>query len=322
MMIKKMEINKKTMSTIVVCSEKERIQNFGEDSYSYSFNVDSIGYIAVYDGCGGMGARKYLKVGNKTGARIASKLAAYITDEFYNNQQFKFDNSDAERLKKIFQDSFKKVKLGIENDSCLMLGGDLFKSIPTTASIVSIKNNDSDSIVCEYIWAGDSRGYFLDGDGLCQITKDDLQTEEDAFTNLRSDGRLSNVINADGDFELHERLIELKLPTMIITSTDGSFGYYSTPMNFEYIILKSLMEATNENQWKNSLSKLIIPVTGDDFSICIAVYGFYNFNECKKYFKKRFAYIKKIYIDKIDENTTENELKELWEIYKQSYYRW
>jgi len=64
-----------TGPSIVICPEKEKLAGLGEDSFSYSFVGQEAGYISVFDGCGGMGARKYPKAGNKTGARVASKLA-------------------------------------------------------------------------------------------------------------------------------------------------------------------------------------------------------------------------------------------------------
>lgn len=311
----------KIAPSVVICAEREKLEGLGEDSYSFSFRGGDNGYIAVYDGCGGMGARKYSKANNKTGARIASRLAAYLTDEFYNARQFKYDGMDHERLKVKFKEAFNKVKAAVENDGGFMLGGDLFKAIPTTASIIAIKPQAENELLCEFLWAGDSRGYFLDSDGLCQITKDELQTEEDAFTNLRSDGRMSNVIHADGEFHISERDITLKLPIMIISSTDGAFGYFSTPMDFEHIILKSLCESASIEEWERNLSELIIPVTGDDFAVCIAVYGFEDYKDIKKYFSKRLDYIGRKFIGKINEDTPEQKLEKLWNKYKTSYYR-
>lgn len=307
--------------SIVICAEREKIENLGEDSYSFSFRNGDSGYIAVYDGCGGMGARKYAKVNNKTGARIASRLAALLTDRFYNNQQFKFDGLDYGRFKVSLKENFSRVKKAVDNDGGLMLGGDLFKTLPTTASIVAVKAVSSTELFAEFLWAGDSRGYFLDEDGLCQITADDLQTNEDAFENLRSDGRMSNVVHADGDFTINERDMSFKTPVLLITSTDGSFGYYPTPMDFEYVILKSIVDSSSPAEWEEMLSDMIIPITGDDFALCIAAFGFGCYDEMKQYFTNRCRYIEKEFIDIIDEETTQEDLEHLWNKYKTSYYR-
>jgi len=305
---------------IVICSEREKLAGLGEDSFSYSFGTEDTGYISVFDGCGGMGAKKYPKAGNRSGARVASKLAAYVTDKFYEDKQFRFDGTDCQRLKECLTDEFAKMRNTIETETGAKLGGDLFKTMPTTASIAAVKINGS-SITCEYFWAGDSRGYFLDKEGLCQVTKDDIKTDEDAFSNLRSDGRMSNVIHAEGDFSLNTREIDIDLPAMVITSTDGGFGYYGTPMDFEYIILSSLMESESPEEWESKLSELIIPVTGDDFAVSIAVYGMYDIAGCKEYFKERCQFIKEKYIDTVGENADEDMLLRLWQEYKPGYYR-
>lgn len=312
-------INKKPF--IVLHTEKEKMPGCGEDAFAYSFLNGNIGYIGVYDGCGGMGAKKYTLAGNKTGARIASLLAGYVTDDFYNKNLFCFDGKDAERMKREFSINFKKINEYLKSDdSRIKIGGSLFKSIPTTASIVVLRNNDNKSIDCEYIWAGDSRGYFLDNNGMCQVTADDLDTVEDAFTNLRSDARMSNVINADKDFWLNEKIINIKLPTAVITSTDGGFAYFNTPMEFEYAILKSLYTAENISEWQDNIYNYMSEYAGDDFSIIIAVYGFDSFNKMKSYYKSRFEYLYENFISKISGSDEEN-LKKLWSVYSTSYYR-
>ena len=307
--------------TAVICAEREKLSGLGEDCYSYSFDSTDVGYIAVFDGCGGMGAKTYPKANNKTGARIASRAAACITDEFYGEKLFRFNGTDCRNLQGRLMEAFQRIKTAVDSDGAAVMGGDLFKSLPTTAAIAAIKNNDNSRIVCEYLWAGDSRGYFLDADGLCQVTKDDLKTDEDAFTNLRSDGRMSNVIHADGDFRINSETLILDKPVMVITSTDGAFDYFSSPMEFEYIILKTLMETETPSDWENKLSEVISPVTGDDFAICAALFGFEHFRDCKKYYKERLDYMTKKYMDRIQEGTTEKQLLSLWGSYKVSYYR-
>lgn len=302
-------------------AEKEKIENLGEDKYAYSFTDEQIGYIAVYDGCGGMGAKKYSILNNRTGARIASGYAGYIVDEFYEKNLFSFDGSDAVKLHEVLSRNFKKFNLYLkEYNKSNKISGSLFKSIPTTASIIAIKSADSESIECEYIWAGDSRGYILDEKGICQITSDDTDTEEDAFTSLISDARMSNIINADSEFYLNEKIITVQLPAIIISATDGSFAYFNTPMEFEYAVLKSLDKAKNISQWKNNIIDYISQYSGDDFSMVIAVYGFDDFNQIKNYFSDRLNYLYETFI-KLSENAEYNNLKKLWSLYSETYYR-
>ena len=132
-----------------------------------------------------------------------------------------------------------------------------------------------------------------------ELDMDDLKTEEDAFSNLRSDGRMSNVIHADGDFRINSEILILDKPIMIITATDGAFDYLSSPMEFEHVLLSTLLEADSPAGWEKLLSEAISPVTGDDFAICASLYGFMHFGDCKKYYKERFEYLTEKYMNMI-----------------------
>ncbi len=306
--------------SVVLCAEKEKIQDLGEDAFAYSFTEDGIGYISVFDGCGGMGSKKYAKLRNMSGAKLASALAAYLTDEAYNQKQLTFTQSDNANLKANMKRIFTTMKSYLMKEETVKIGGSLFRSIPTTASIVLLHQTTPDKVQCKYLWAGDSRGYFLDSEGMCQITKDDLDTEEDAFSNLRSDARLENVINGDTDFRLNERTIELKAPAAVITATDGAFGYFTTPMEFEYAILQALYRAGSVSEWEKGIESYISGVAGDDFAIIIAMYGVKTFAEIQQYFRQRFEYLTRTFIAPA-ENADEQKLRMLWNQYSTTYYR-
>ena len=54
----------------------------GEDSLSFDFRRD-VGFMAVCDGCGGLGARRYPAFGQHTGAYVAARVAAQtVFDRF------------------------------------------------------------------------------------------------------------------------------------------------------------------------------------------------------------------------------------------------
>lgn len=306
--------------SFVICSEKEQITNEGEDSFAYSVNNQAVGYIAAFDGCGGMGAKKYPNVGDRSGAKIASMVAAYLTDQFYEKHSFHFDDKDTDCLRKLLANKLQEVKAGIAIPGGLKIGGSMFRELPTTASLVAMKIDDELNLLCEYIWAGDSRGYFLDDMGLCQVTSDDLDTEEDAFSNLRNDAKLSNVVNADTEFQLHHEIRSFSHPVIIITATDGAFGYFNSPMEFEYLLLDTLMTANDLKQWEKNLTDSLIPYAGDDFTIVAAGYGFKNIQDCKSYFSERHHALYRDYIEPMS-NANEDEMLQLWSLYRTDYYR-
>ncbi len=312
-------MNKKGLYTVLL-AEKAKIQDCGEDAYSYSFKDENCGYIAVFDGCGGMGAKKYPTVDGKTGAFIGSHMTAFIMDNFYTKNGFLFDGNDAEKLLDKLTKSLAKLKNHINDGNGIMIKSNMFKELPTTASFVVMKLIAEDTLCCEYLWAGDSRGYYLNSHGMCQITNDDVFTDEDAFTSLRNDAKLKNVIHADGKFELHSEIIKLKLPTIVIVATDGVFGYSLTPMHFEYILLSALYKSDSAEEWEQKIKNAISEVTGDDFSFIGAVFGFSSFDEIKQYFKKRYDKLLSEFITPCN-NADEEQLQELWNLYKRDYYR-
>ncbi len=313
----------KIFNLVDVYSEEKK-EGMGEDYFSYSHpdkcRNDCV-YTAVFDGCGGIGAKRYeTDINVFTGAFLASRACAYKTFEFYNNQSFYFDKRDSMELKLEYTDVLKdlKNKYAIEQSK---LGGSLAgKSFPTTASIVSVKYENR-ILISEFLWAGDSRGYILDEKGLKQITEDDLYGNEDALSNISSDARLSNVINSDTDFELHSRIVTQSSPTLYISATDGCFGYLPTPMHFEYVILNAICISDSINEFESRIRNVFRNAAGDDFTIGVIAAGFESYNSMRMYFRKRERYMYENYIKYLANSRREDIKNTLWEEYKKDYYK-
>ncbi|MBK7637414.1 MAG: hypothetical protein IPJ13_26350 [Saprospiraceae bacterium] len=105
--------------------------------------------------------------------------------------------------------------------------------------------------------------------GLIQISKDDLKLDNDPYENIENDSPLSNMINLEEDFKLNHKACTFELPIIAIVATDGCFGYYSTPMHFEFHLLNSLMQSNVEEEFKNKLIDELGRVSGDDFSLSL-----------------------------------------------------
>ena len=116
----------------------------------------------------------------------------------------------------------------------------------------------------------------LDKNGLAQLTKDDTHIE-DAFENLINDGALTNVLSADGKFEIHYKTMLINEPALIFAATDGCFGYIQSPMEFEYIILKSMMESGTPKMFKSQLCKELSNYAGDDLALGMMSFCFGDF---------------------------------------------
>lgn len=316
---KKASVDRAWFRSMVVYSEM--IKDRGEDYY-LSSALDNYGIIGVFDGCGGSGSRRYAEYDNKTGAYISSR----ITSKAVLNWFYEFCNED----KLLSQNTIEDICIELENrihcalsevksnTEAYKMKGSMLKDFPTTASLI-FYTHKNENVYSAFIWCGDSRGYILQPHGLVQITRDDISVGLDALSNLKNDGQLTNVISADGKFILHGKIIECDKPAILITATDGSFGYFSTPMEFEYVLLKTLIGSANMKEWNVNLNSYLKEVSGDDYTIVISIYGFKNFNILKKTFLHRERDLYDKYLSNL-KNTSESERNDLWQDYKLVYY--
>lgn len=294
---RRMEINS------IFSLTEEMVKNNGEDSFCYRIDEDDF-LIASFDGLGGSGAKKYENYSGKTGAYIASRAVSGVVELWFDNSK------DEKELSDYIQNALNVCKKYADNKTS-RIRGSLSKAFPTTASVITGKMNGNKVDVTCY-WAGDSRCYILDSDGLHQLTADDLDGQ-DAMSNLTNDGVMTNVINASVPFEIHNKHFSFDRPCILLTATDGCFGYLESPMEFEYLLTNSLVKAKNIHEWKIALNERMHDVTGDDYTLCVVICGFNDFGEIKANYVKRNAYVADTYINQ----TTD--VNDMWEIYKKDY---
>ena len=286
-----------------------------EDSYSYCFN-DNGGFIGVFDGFGEMDSTTYSMLGRRTGGYIAGRLAAESTIKMFQNGNFTFSEMDSIKLTSDLKKYIDKVKKNFADNQDTAL-------VPTTASIIACDYSKKDSIMFEYLWAGNSRGYFLDKNGLCQITEDDVVEQISPIDETKKP-RVINLVNAETDFKINIKTVRTDAPTILVTATDGAYGSFATPMEFEYALLYTLNRAKNVAQWESLLRRLVSEFAKDDFAIMIVAFGFDDFKDLKHYFFERTKKMFNEYIEPISKAKEENstsKVEELWNNYKADYYR-
>lgn len=195
----------------------------------------------------------------------------------------------------------------------------MIKALPTTMSMALLDYGQNEIIRCLFLWAGDSRCYALSPKcGLQQITKDDLTRPLDAMENLYHDAPLSNVINADSEFIIHAKQLEIKHPCVIITATDGIFNYFRTPMDFEHALLSTLNKAKNTQEWNQLFFHYIEEVAEDDSTALFFISGYASFRELKMAFLQRYRFLEREYMSKLDEADMEQTVQ-LWMQYRNTY---
>lgn len=323
----------------------EKIPGRGEDAYSCSIN-DKSSYVGVFDGVGGSGAKKYACLYNHTGAYIASRQVALSVKNWFehtvtdncnlpNNDLVScFSEESACTLKRKIKDSLSILNAKLSSSQQLKLKSSFSKEFPTTMSSIVVvpeyrQNPEGESgfdynVSC--YWAGDSRSYYLDQNGLHQITNDDTDVE-DALDNIYADGLMNNVIyhvgdnsrNRNQDFVINYKRLVLNGKFITFATTDGCFGYISSPMEFEYYLLECLMNSDSVQQFNNNLHSLFKKYAEDDFSFAGLIYGYESFEDVKEYFKERFQTMKAMCEDILELEKTKGKVDTRKEIWLQSY---
>ena len=290
------------MDLIINIPKKE---NFGEDAPPINLKVSLKNrIISVFDGLGGAGSSQYEENGEKkTGAYISSRVVGKVVLDYFDslknqNITYEVNNEFIDNLKSQIITALKD-KLKLQKYEVSKLKSSLIRTFPTTIALINCDFEDN-KIKLDVMWAGDSRAYVLTPQkGLIQLSKDDLKSDNDPFENLKNDSPLSNMICLENDFYLNLKSYSFDSPLLAIVATDGCFGYYSTPMHFEYYLLKSLMDSNNEEDYKDKIEQEFSKVSGDDFSLSLTSIIKTNFNEIKEGFRNRFEKVYQNYMKEI-----------------------
>lgn len=297
---------------------QDKVKDRGEDSYLIGFR-ENAGVCAVFDGIGGSESRQYKEYGDKTGAYIASRA---VSEELYN--WFLVFSEDNDRLSSsklakelhgridkslsVYQDSGK-----IKSSQKSSVAGDF----STTLSMLVFRPDGQGDISANVIWAGNSRSYWLDGGGLHQLTLDD-SGQQDAFQALYKDAVMNNAVSASEPYSFSEYILDGLSRGIAFSATDGCFGYLQSPMHFEYLILDSMLGAESISEMEKALQDRLAKITGDDFTLTGAVFGFNDFKQMKTYYRKRYEKLFPKYIEHFRENGRDQRLA-LWNEYRAGY---
>ena len=105
---------------------------------------------------------------------------------------------------------------------------------------------------------------------------------------------------------------------------DGCFGYVTTPMEFEGVLLETLLKTKCVADWENELANSIGSVAGDDHTLCLAAYGYGSYPALQNSFARRYEYIEKHYLLPVSNMPVEDRDSrfELWGSYCDNYMRY
>lgn len=261
----------------------EKKKDAGEDA-DPTLDADinrSWGVLAVYDGMGGAGARKYTHKDTQeehTSAYWASRYVKGAIEELIKLRPIGVN--PVEYLESNMHVAIKQcLDKEISNfpSASSSAVSKLLAKLPTTMALCVYEIVDENLNVSCY-WAGDSRVYMFDGEKLCFCTLDDANAPDgDPFSPANMDLAMNNRICQDQEFRINKSQITVKIdsakPIILFAATDGCFGYYKNPIEFEKMIL-STISSPDKSQWLSSIQQAIIDnIQQDDFSMSLVVIG-------------------------------------------------
>lgn len=286
----------------LIANMQEKKEGRGEDSEPILFsNKDSV-CLGVFDGMGGAGGAECVSDFSHDGfhmtkAYVGSRIVRDAIDKaIRENPGIIFEQNLDNTITNIIKVRYTEEKEKFPTKSETGLRSTLIKEYPTTLAISCIIRT-SDKISIDSFWAGDSRNYIWNTKGLFQISLDDLKGNLDPMQNLHEDAPMSNCIQADAPFKINHKniIVDANDKFVVISATDGCFGYYPSPMDFEKALHDSLKAASTIEEFKKNLTTAFASVTADDFSFSIAAIGFKNFNNLKSLFGSPTKLVKKYF---------------------------
>lgn len=291
----------------------------GEDSFALRSDEQGA-FLCVTDGCGGLGSKRYPVLENRTGAYIAARLAARtFADWAQERWPAPSDKESGELLCAELSDALFHVLKGFAQVHCAeeksRIVGSMQRRLPTTLCALTVRENR----LCCW-WAGDSRGYVLDANGLHQLTRDHVRGTSDAFETLYRDAPLSNLLSADQKGLIQLRTAKLSRPSVAIAATDGVYSCLATPMEVEMLLLDTLKAAKSMEDWERRLWKRIAANAQDDAALLLTPVGFDGFEQMKAALLPRRDIVQKQFITPVRRHKRDIDYaRQKWLQYKESY---
>lgn len=299
----------------------------GECEDSFAMQADSQNaFLCVADGCGGLGSRRYPALDNHTGAYIAARLA---TRSFLNWAQERRPMPDTPEMGAALCRELEGDLSGIfrhfADKHCRELPqnrivGSMQRTLPCT--FCAAVTQESTAILRDicFFWAGDSRGYLLDAQGLHQCTEDHLRSQPDAFESLYRDTPLTSLLCACQPIHISLRRLRAPLPCAVLTLTDGVFGCLSSPMELEMLLLNTLRAASSWESWQRKLCNQFKKLCHDDATLLCQPCGATDFSAFKALMAARRTVLQKQYVTPVRRHGHELAFaREKWRAYRQNY---
>jgi hypothetical protein len=275
----------------------EKVAGKGEDAEPVvRMHASGRGLLAVFDGTGGAGsasARRLPDGGDLSGAYVASRLSKQVTEAWFTEQVDRGVAVEGAALATRLSDALRDETTYPDVPRSTMKGS-LQRVLPTTLAAVAVAVGP-DAVDVDALWAGDSRCYALTPTHGLQVLSVDDTRETDALALIRNDQPMTNLVCGDRPFTVNQLRFRFNQPLVVLTATDGCFGYVRTPAHFEYLLLDSLVQAPDLASWSAELVEAMAAIAADDTSFSFGAYGFRDFAELQDLLRPRRDHLAEVH---------------------------
>lgn len=293
----------------------------GEDSFAL-YQEKNRACLCVADGCGGLGSKRYAALENRTGAYIAARLVADAAADWLKAHMPASPAEDA-ALCRALETELHTLLADFAREHCAeesrRIVGSMQRRLPATLCAAYTQEAEDECEAC-FLWCGDSRGYVLDADGLHQCTADHLRGAPDPLESLYRDVPLTRVLSADQKAEISLRRVKIRRPAVVIAATDGAFSSCLTPMEFEKLLIDTLLTAKSWRSWERKLNHLVGKMAQDDATLLLQVCGAESVEALQALMTPRRETLQKQFITPVRRHRQDLAyIRQRWRTYRESY---
>jgi hypothetical protein len=172
--------------------------------------------------------------------------------------------------------------------------------LPTTVSL-TLCGQGENGVNALFAWAGDSRGYIWNADGLKQATADHEIAEV-----------MTNIISLRAPFYISCKFMTLSQPCVVFNASDGCFDCFTAPIDFEYCLLDAMTRAESMDAFLESMRAFFAANSSDDSStLAMLTFGYEDYAALRTAAQQRLKKIQEIYVDPLPDIFTRDYTAEL-----------